>query len=68
MAGRQDDKDDCRIYGRITVTLSEGAADPRRIVIYRTDVLEDGIAVRAVDADATFLRHEPLKRRGIFRL
>ncbi len=24
--------------------------------------------VRAVDADATFLRHEPLKRRGMFRL
>ena len=41
MAGRQEDKDDSRVYGQITVTISVGAADPCRMVIDSFGVLEE---------------------------
>lgn len=41
MAGRQDYKNYCRIYGSITVTISVGAADPCRMVIDSFGVLEE---------------------------
>ena len=41
MAGRQEDKDDSRVYGQITVTIPVGAADPCRMVIDSFGVLEE---------------------------